>query len=152
MNDRYYPAVDEETILMIRRLSASDPDYFTDPDCPYSPELIASLGGKAGEGELPAVPAGFTLNLDNIDGELDRLYNQLRQFGESLERADAAEKNTYFRLSVTLLEKMTELKERAVGVRQTKEFTDTVLRIMEDQLTPDQRTKIMHQLEATLVA
>lgn len=149
MHGRYYPDIDEENLLLVRRLSAADPEYFTDTDCPYSKEVVSLFGGGAEEG--PTKPAVFALDLDNIDGELDRLYAELRTFGEGLGTADAAEKNTYFRLSFGLLEKMTELKERAVGVRQMKEFTETVLRVMEDQLTPDQRTKIMHQLEATLV-
>jgi len=150
MDDRYFPPIPPAVVAhlaTIRMLADEDPGYFEDPNCPYDEELVA-LFVKEPE---PQVDIGPGERWDgDFDAEAERLYTELRSFGQSLDSADTAEKNTYFRLSVSLIEKLVELKERAVGVKKVREFTDTVLQIMEDELSPDQRTAIMKRLREIL--
>lgn len=146
MTERFYPPIDEDLVAqlkMVRKLVESDADYLTDPECPYSGDVKAFLYAISGHSQVSA-------ERDEADGdlltEINKLRSELREFGNSLDSSDTTEKNTYFRLSVALLEKLTTLQERAAGVKMVQQFTDTVLTIMEDELTPDQRTSIMKRL------
>lgn len=140
MQDRYYPVLDVSTIQAletVQLLIEDDPTYLD--EAPYPKEVLEYLRGGGGE-ERPVVPVE---DLD-LEAEADRLYQELREYGETVK--DPAERNTYFRLSTTLMEKLLNIKERATNVAMVKQFTETVLQIMEDELSPDQRTSIMRRL------
>ena len=150
MTDKFYPDIPEGAIWalgIIKQHMCENPKYLSDPDCPYDEDVLKFFATSAvSPGEEGETPPEVT----NLEGEASRLYSELKTFGTALSTGDAAEKNTYFRLSVSLLEKLIDLKERAVGLKQVTEFTNTVLSIMEDELTPDIRTKIVHRLKSIL--
>jgi len=84
----------------------------------------------------------------NVSEELDRIYNLLQECYEQIELAEPAEKNTFFRLSVNLLEKFLELKERAAKVEQVIDFQNCMLEIMDNIMRPEQRTEVMDRLRS----
>lgn len=151
MSDKFYPEIPEGAVWalgIIKQHLIENPTYLSDPDCPYDEDVLKFFAAK--EGEQRGETGGEEIHIDDLEGETSRLYKELKTFGDALTKGDTAEKNTYFRLSVSLLEKLLDLKERAVGLKQVTEFTSTVLTIMEDELTPDIRTKIVHRLKTIL--
>lgn len=152
-NEAFYPEITEDQLwpfLIVKRLLQENPDLFDDPKCPYN-EGIRGFFASIPLGDDTSVEGEISeVLVEDLEEEASRLYQELKKFGQSLEAGDTSERNTYFRLSVSLLEKILELKERAVGLKNVKHFTDTVLQIMEDILTPDQRTKIMDRLQESI--
>ena len=147
MDERYYPDITEDQLWpfsIVKRQLEEDPDYLDDPECPYSGDIRRFFG------KVPTEDSGETTKASvddiNFESEVSKLYKQLKEFGDGLETGDTSEKNTYFRLSVSLLKDILDLKERAAGLNHFKEFTDAVLQIMGDILTPDQRTRVMNRL------
>lgn len=148
--DSFYPEITEDQLwpfLIVKRQLQENPDLFDDPDCPYNEDI---------KGFFVSIPrTGLADEIDDtsvgdLKAEAARLYRELKEFGKTLEAGDTSERNTYFRLSVALLEKILELEERAAGLQNFKHFRDTILQIMEDILTPDQRTKVMDRLEESI--
>lgn len=84
----------------------------------------------------------------NISDELDRIYDMLQSCYEQIELAEPAEKNTFFRLSVTLLDKIVSLKERSAKIDQVIEFQNTIIEIMENVLSTEERTQIIDRLRS----
>lgn len=84
----------------------------------------------------------------SIEEQLDMLYRDLIDQRDRLGDATSAEKMAYFRTATSLLERILGLKERAAGLRRIKQFQDIVIKLMDDVLTPDQRTKFMDELRA----
>ena len=88
------------------------------------------------------------INKIDVEHEAGRLYQQLLDFGDdAIHEGDASAMNTYVRLSTQLFEKLIEIQERARSVKQVEQFQNMVLEIMEDELTADQRTRVMEQLK-----
>lgn len=155
MTDKFYPEIPEGAVWalgIVKQHLIENPDYLSAPECPYNSEVLKFFGAGMPmvTTELVADGDGEVEEVHDLEGETSRLYTELKAFGIALQSGDTSEKNTYFRLSVSLLEKLLDLKERTIGVKQVTEFTNTVLTIMEDELTPDIRTKIVHRLKTIL--
>lgn len=143
--ERFFPEISEDELWkfqIIKRQLEADPAYFDDPDCPYGGQLRRFFTGIQ---QQPNEESG-EVDETTLEDEANRLYRELKEYGNKLDPEDTSEHNTYFRLSVSLLEKIISLKERAAGVKKVNEFTRTVLNIMEDELNPDQRTAITQRL------
>lgn len=84
----------------------------------------------------------------NISEELDRIYTLLQDCYNQIDLAEPAEKNTFFRLSVNLLEKIVTLQERAAKVDQVIEFQNCMIEIMDHVMSPEQRTEVMDRLRS----
>jgi hypothetical protein len=149
MSERFYPPINEQSLSPLkvaRRLALEDPSYLKDVACPYGPEVREFLQ-SAEEKEKP------TKNTEPVDtlAEVEGLYQSIKDYGSKvLAGSDASDKNTYFRVSSSLLERLVTLKERAVGAKNVAEFTSAVLDILEDELTADQRTAILAKLKRIL--
>lgn len=148
MTDRYYPALDEKTIKLISKLFQEDPAYFTDPKCPYSKEVIDLLSGKAEFLDYDSHASIENMKAEDIEGQLGSLYAKLQKYWEEVRNSDkAADKNTYFRVATSLMEKLVDLQERMSMVSQANKFTQDVLNIMDEVMTADQRNEITARLE-----
>ena len=154
----YYPACPEGIDLsfflgtIIKHLE-ENPDYLDDPECPYEDDTRKIL--------LRLVPKGNIKNrikeIQTLDPEEDRwefldrevqsLYNDLKKQAEVLGTSTSSEKMSYFRTATSLLEKLVSLQERTVGLKRIGEFHTTVMEVMDDILSPDQRTTVMKKLE-----
>ena len=145
MMERFFPPIDEDVLIQMnlaRRLAADDEEYLSDTDCPYSDDLKALLSPMRGGG------GGGAIDVEAIDLEQEilTLQSDLKQYGGDLKASDTAEKSTYFRLMTSLLEKITTLKERTHNLKQIAEFERVLMEIMDDILSPDQRTAVMQRL------
>lgn len=144
--ERFFPDISEKELWkfqIIRKQLDADPAYLDDPNCPYGNDIRRLFSAiRAPEAQQRGDDAGLT----DLEAEVRRLYQELQEYGEKLEPDDTSGHNTYFNRSVSLLEKMVALQERAAGVKKVNEFTGRVLQIMEDVLTPDQRMAVMTRL------
>lgn len=150
MAENYFPRIDTDCVapisLVLRKIE-EDPTYLDDPECPYLDQMKDMLTGmRALRGETEEFDA---MDVD-LEKEISTLYKELSDFGRGLTGDDNSERNTYFRLSVSLLEKLLVLQERAAGLNNFRQFVNGVMNIMEDQLSPDQRTNIVERLNVIL--
>lgn len=151
MSDPYYPSLDTATIKalpIIQQLSEEHKSYLL--TAPYAGDVLAILerllAPKKVIHEQAKVP---TANADEENWEFlaresKRLYTDLSNTGLGLEGSD---KLAYLKTAAGLLEKLLSMQERANNLKQISEFYATVMEIMEDELSSDQRSKIMIRLE-----
>jgi hypothetical protein len=149
----YFPPLEDSTIWalgVIQTHLQEDPADLDHPERPYTDEEAAFLTQLLGP-ELVSDP--------NFEGEgkwarLERessdLFKSLTDTGKELAAGDNAEKMAYFRTATSLLEKIVGIQERTANLRAISRFHDTVLAVMEDILTPDQRTAVMERLKASI--
>lgn len=146
---RFYPELDEAPLKVIKQLFDEDKTFFDGADCPYSSDVKAMFKLSDVERDFDQ---GIDMNLmdneDQIMKEINALYNHLQEFGKAMRDSDtASEKNTYFKLSTTLLEKLISMKERVTNISKVNQFTETVLQILEEEISVDDRTKVIDRLK-----
>ena len=164
MSDTYYPPLDEglNTRLETVRLHLmEDPKYLQSKDCPYSGELRgyleALLGGstasggasltvEAVEGFLNETRHGYTA--EDLESEAEKLFYELEEFRNKVKEGDASEMASYFRVAVSLLEKILSAKERASNLKDFGRLVGFLSQFAEDEMSVDQRTKFMDRLKA----
>lgn len=151
MSDKFYPKLDEGQLRTIKKLMSIHPDYLDDPACPYSDETKQILGSnqpvtKQIETELAEI------DFESMDGEsllteINRVYNELKASGVNITGAESAEKNTYFRLSVSLLREVVVIREKVTNMINTSKFTEIVLQAMEEILDTEQRNLFLERIK-----
>jgi len=156
----HYPDLGEKAewaLGIIATLGTENADYFLHQDCPYEGRTLVLLQAMCQTPkDAPAAPATVVTDDEvasidtTIEQDLLAVLKDLKHYGATLTNADQTEKMSYFRTVTSLLEKLTMLRERAVGVKQVKEFEGAVLGVMEEVLTPEQRTQVMDGLRSIL--
>lgn len=156
MTDKIFPELNEKNMHVVAQLYDDDPHYFEHINCPYSEEVINIF--KAGN------PSNDYFDAEDMEGmdisefdegrlikEISILWGQLKSQGETMSKSEtASERNTYFRMSTALLEKIVALRERCMNLKKMHDFTDAVLAVMEDKLDAEQRTAVMEELNKIL--
>lgn len=147
----HYPQFAERNIPLILQLSGTNPDYFTHPECPYL-ETTKMLFDKKVSKVLHNTPdlgvVEEELTDKNTIEELSSLYKLLQEYKQEAMMSDkSADKNTFFRVSLSLLEKVIVLKEKMSNLNQVNAFVATVITVMEEVLTSDQRGLVMEKLK-----
>jgi hypothetical protein len=155
MGDNYYPEIDEKNLgLLSDLMDQNGPEWLDHPDCPYSDKLKKLLMGSQIKIEDDFDnPENYDMlsSDEHMLKEINSLYKYLQEFGKDMRSSDsAAEKNTYFKISTALLEKLIAMRERTINLSKMNEFTEVVLQIMEDELDVDTRSKILEKLNDTL--
>lgn len=150
--DRYYPPLDEKPLKTISLLFENDPDYFNDRNCPYSQDVINIFRGMAKFQDFDSHANNELPSSDNLIQQINQLAAQLRSYWNDIKGGDAtpADKNTYFRIASSLMEKMTDMKERVSNIKQYEVFTSAVLDILDRELNVDQRNRLMTRLKEIL--
>ncbi len=145
---RFYPVLQEKELRLVQQLIDHDPGYLHDPTCPYAEDIKKILRPKSAEQESLAQMSGPAAVADaEIMKEINGLYTRLKDYWLEVKDSDkSADKNTFFRVSTTLLEKIIELRERMSNLSQVNAFTSEVLTIMEEIMTPDQRNVVEERL------
>lgn len=133
-----YPALDATALAIVAEHLEANPSYLDRPDCPYPQHVKEMLRPNHDAGEA----TGELL----VQNEVETLFAQLTEFGNGLEITDVAERMSWFRTRASLLDKIVTLKERASGIKQVQEFINRVIEVMDNECTPDQRTRIMENL------
>lgn len=149
----FYPKIDEKNIKLVKKLVIQNPSYLDHADCPYSDEIksLFRLLNPIYDFDDTNMDLDKLTNDEEMLREIKSLYTHLKGFGESMRTSDtASEKNTYFKLSASLLEKLILMRERVVNIQKMEVFSDTVIQIMQDELSPDERTRIITRLRKVL--
>lgn len=139
-----YPDLNEELDLAIQ-LMQQDAGWLE--DSPYS---TGTRGVLASLIETPEEETEGGDKWERLEREARKLYRELNESKEKLGDVDHSERMSYFRTATSLLDKLVGLQERAVGLKQISVFQQTVLDILEDVMTADQRTEVMNRLERSL--
>lgn len=157
----FYPKIDPESVRNIKiaaALAKEHPSYFLESDYPASvEELIKQVVGAKTTGKSDGLRGEYQDDVfsiqkagekdtkwDTLIRESEDLYNKLKRAGTGLTEGDEM---SYFRTATSLLEKIVSLQERAMGLKQVHEFQQKVLEIMENSLSPTQRTQVMEELK-----
>lgn len=152
-DDRYYPPINENSINLILELLETDKGYLDDPSCPYS-QTIKDLFYKS-----PMNP-DFDLNHpdvnsdqvefseEEIGNQIATLYRELKKFGTEAQFSEnPSDKSTYFRVAVSLLERLIKLKEQSSRLAKHNDFVYAILSVMEEVLDADQIAEVQDRLE-----
>lgn len=150
----YYPPINEKNLVVLIKLAKQHSDYFTSEDCPYG-SAVAQLDFNSppntpstfGDFELPEEDIGDLSDTSNLLAETQRLYRELQFMGKDMNKnTSSAERNTYFKLSATLLDKLIDMQERVVTVAGLARMQELMLQIMADEVTVDNRNNILDRL------
>lgn len=155
MSPKYFPNISEDQILLINRVIRSiseNKDYLSDPSCPY-PDTVKDFFAKqtrlSGEGgEAPDLFEGDEIVA--IEKQIQKLLNDLEEYGRGLNADDTSEKLQYFKTKNSLLEKLLTNLERATNLKQINEFRSIVIQFMDEVLTKDQITTFMQRIDGVL--
>ncbi|WP_419902114.1 hypothetical protein [Kiloniella sp.] len=158
MSDVFYPELGENDAWKVNtavNAAKADGSYLSSSECPYDAETIAILKDLIGSEEAVAssdISELTEASIDdiNLEDEVVGLLLGLKKFKEELQNSDKTEMNSYYRLTVPLIEKLVVLKERASGINEVNAFTQAVLTVMEDELSPDQATTIISRLKGVI--
>lgn len=150
--DRYFPPIDEKNFKTIMMIYEADPGYFDDRKCPYSQDFINVFRGRAKFQDFDSHASKDLPSSDDLVVEINQLAGQLKSYWNDIKGGEAtpADKNTYFRIASGLLEKMIDMKERVLKVKEYEAFTLAILDILDRELDVDQRNRIMDRLKTQL--
>ena len=157
-DDYYYPDEDHLPTLMVVLNSIREyPDYLG-KKCPYSAGMQAELmsvmrNPSTTQDSVSAEPylGHYTDKWTAVERERTSLYDTLRQLLEEYTDEDTSERLQTVKTMATVLDKLTEVGERSKWMRKLAEYDRAVLEVMENVLTPDQRTDVMTRLRSILV-
>jgi hypothetical protein len=155
MSDRYFPSLPEgftSTMMSLRAIIQDDPDFFSDPDCPYETEerrLLAVALSPRTDG-VPSLAAAavydedFEVTDEVILGSIEDLYRDLKNFGDQVQRdgVDPKDRAAYFRMAVALTDKIVSLREKALRLRDWKAFMAMIMDWLEG-VEPEVRTDLI---------
>lgn len=159
----FYPPLDEATVKsieIVRQLHAEHPSYWL--ESPYSGAIEALLKrwfeavqAPAPAAETPAespapAPEDGTARWEFLYNESKTLYTKLKNESTDFTKMDGTEKAAYFRVATSLLDKLITYQERTLNLKQIHDFQMTVLEVMEEVLTPGQRTEVMEKLQTAI--
>lgn len=144
MQDFFYPPLDgEKNILLAVRLARSNILYLSDPKCPYAASIKEIFGApKKAETDYGD---DEEINVDSLQQRISRLIKELDEYGRE-EGRSSADKNTYFRLSVTLVKELVDLQKEVSLLAEHDAFVNEILAIMDEILDADQRASIQERL------
>lgn len=155
---KFYPEFSSSlrtTINTWKKLQEANPEYFDDPDCPYSfeeVELLKSVFTHTSNTQLTLAPDQDPLDDEDPDLEQEalQLFRDMKTFKKTLSNSDTSEMASTFRTTVSLLEKILDVRERASGLKQFSDFKVFILDSMERYLTPQQKTEFIDEMKLTL--
>lgn len=157
--DLYYPPLDNQLPFHLSILTSAlleNPGALDHPSCPYSNEMKNALKTFMAI-KAPKLEEKMASEEDELEGmdkwqmlehEATILFKELKSFGNTLTVDDTSERMAYFKTRTSLLEKITSIQERNFGLREMHEFRQSVLALIDDVLTPDQKTEFIQRLEA----
>lgn len=150
--ERYYPSVDEKSIKLLLRLMESDPKLLDHPECPYSDDFKSLFKHTEKARDFDTSDDTVIPDANDLLTQINMLSRELAEYGQTIKHSDnnASDRNTYFRLSVTLMEKLVDIKERISKISQYEAFIGTILEFMDREFTPDQRNLLVQGLSRYL--
>lgn len=156
----FYPTIREETAMSFNAVVLNmekDANYLDHPDCPYSETVKAffrkkidlSLGsGKSGADLVDLFEGDDQTQV--LSSQIIAVINDLESWGNKLTTADNTDKMGYFRTKTALLEKLVNMQERVLTIKEINEFKNTVISFMNEVLNKDQITEFMKRIDGIL--
>ena len=144
----FYPALNEPALRQVIQLYETHPDYFDSPDCPYGQFIKDFFKANSAASDFDShSDVAVKFDEKGLQNEIEALYADLKKYGRDAQTSDnAADKNTFFRLSVGLLEKIIEVKKNLHYIQSINQFIEEVLSSMQEILNPDQRNEFMDRI------
>lgn len=152
MTEAFYPPLDEQKILLVMRLYENNPNFFKDPSCPYSPDLKAMLQGRAKAQDFDFEDDQDDTGISSVklEQQIKSLQKELTEYGKfihSSNDASANDRNTYFRISSALIEKMITMQERVLMIKDYEKFLGCVMETLDRELDADGRTRFLDEIK-----
>jgi hypothetical protein len=153
----FYPQIRDETVMSLNVVVQNiekDGSYLDHPDCPYSDTVKNFFRKKievsSGNGSeiVDLFEEGGTAS--EIDTQVISVINELEGWGNKLTTADNSDKMGYFRTKTALLDKLLNMRERAVTIKEVNDFRQTIVTFMDEVLTKDQITDFMRRIDGIL--
>lgn len=139
-------------LRVLRELMKSNPTMLDDGTCPYPKqvkeflrELMSAGQGSLGWDQLVEVP----IELDDPEQllrEFEKIYSQLQAIQTTFGSLDPKDRVQWAKAAIGLLERVVTLKERTFNLKNHSTFQKTVLDVLEQVLTPDQRSAFVDKL------
>lgn len=143
----FYPTLNEPAIKQVLQIYENNPSYFDDPACPYSDPIKDFFKTNSQASDFDTHTEKVKFDEDGLNSEIETLYSELKKYGTSaITSENSADKNTFFRLSVGLLEKIVEVKSKLNYVTNVNAFIEEVLSSMQEILNADQRNEFMDRI------
>ena len=135
---------------------ADDPLWLDRPQCPYDEETAEVLRAlwievrgrrekKAEPRERKPLGEGAS-KWAELASEAEELFQELREFRDSVPIEDTKDRLAYYRTATVLLDKMVALGERSLNLRNVSEFQERVVSVFDQVMTPEQRTRATEML------
>lgn len=151
----FYPNINEGQLKLIQIVidnMENNPEYLSDPRCPYNEKIKAFFEQRAAVtsvGDMFEVadeaPIGEYDKL--LDKQIEKILNDLENFGNSLSSSDVSEKLQYFKTKTTLIDRLVGMRERVMNLKELNEFRGAILSFMDEVCTKDQITQLMQRLD-----
>lgn len=156
MADRDYPRLAPGVIdllkVVVNRVKR-DEGYLDDPLCPYDDAMknwLRSIVGPRGDVPTP----GLVEAVDDWDASdpdaWDDVATKARQLYAELEKAqveaDTGEVVQIIKAKAGLLERLISVGDKSMSHKKVAEFNRIMHAIMDDVLTPDQRTRVIEMM------
>lgn len=155
MNAGFFPAIEGGSVLAVRAAIVQlrrFPGWLDIADCPYDEATKVALRDlnralPASSVEVPEDPADTQDNWLTLERDTRTLLAELQGFAREIPAADAKERMAYFRTATSLMEKLVELAERSLNLKQMSDFQRAVLAVFDQILDPQQRTAAMRLMK-----
>lgn len=150
----FYPTIRDEQIMTLNVVVQNleqDGNYLNSSECPYSDTVKQFFQRKIEAKKIDGIDifAGED-ELIVLDSQIIKVINDLEEFGMKIGSADVTEKMAYFRTKTALIEKLVNMRERLTNLKEINDFRLTLLQFMNEILSKDQITALMHKLDGIL--
>ena len=143
-----YPNIDEKNLFYMLAIAESNPEFFTNPKCPYSERFKDLFKPKTISAGIESIDPSEPMSDQDILKRINALARQLETYGKTaIESGNSSDANTFFRLSASLTERIISMRERVANIISVNEFVEEVLNVMEDILNADQRNEVTDRLK-----
>ena len=151
-----YPHITDEMlipVLAIRKMALQNPSYLDDPWCPYPLKVKDTLR------QILYLSSPKNYDRDEAAAEVEEMgdeelmrsmvrtaITELYAQQKTINKEKTKEILDSHKVIAGLIEKFIDLKERQMKIDEVFVFQTQILRILDNVMTPDQRTIVMEQL------
>lgn len=157
-----YPQIElrqVDAIASIVEKAINDPAYLNPENCPYDRATVKSIqrlvelsspitvDDKPTKGKVGRPTKGPIIPLSDVEKEIDEIrkeLNTLKIDGQTMETSDRIQ---VIKTRAALIERILGMKERISDVKRFHAFVQTVINIMDTELEPKSRERILQDLK-----
>jgi hypothetical protein len=143
-----YPPISDVTLVPIRTIDLllkEHPDALSRPDCPY-PAHIRTFLARILDRKLEKVAVvEVEMDLEQLGIEISALYQDIRETLK-VEIADPKDKVAVIKTGTEQLNRLIGLREKVMNLREMSEFQRAVMEVLEQVVTPAQRSEFVERL------